>query len=443
MLVHEIGANKKIRDPIYGYIWLTKNETRIIDTPLFQRLRRVHQLALSKYVYPTAEHSRFVHSLGVMQSATNVFINLYKNNQEILDKVLQHIDIKKYFKTLRYAALLHDIGHLPFSHSSESVLLNGTGKTHEDITKFIIETYSPISDILLEDDIDIPNVSTLIKGSYTSDYIILKRIISHELDVDRADFLLRDSYFCGVEYGNFDYTRYVLSFKITDNNGLSFDVIDGNLPLIEAFILARFYFYLQVPYHRTRVGFDIALGEYIKELHSQGRLLSPISFNNGNLTIDFDLFHDFDDYYMFELIKEDFKKENYWAKILLRQGHLKPLFESNIGEEKDEFIAKSFVKELTENGFTKDLDFFTHRRKIDVHKLVDTSDEDENNKINIVNKNGERIGDVANDSLIIGKFEESPINLFRIFVKEERYSEAERLYTAYKQNTANTENVVI
>ena len=81
-LLQKIGAVNKIRDPIYGYIWFTESEREIIDDPLFQRLRRIHQLALTKYVYPAAEHSRFTHSLGVLQAATNIFLEFFRANPD-------------------------------------------------------------------------------------------------------------------------------------------------------------------------------------------------------------------------------------------------------------------------------------------------------------------------------------------------------------------------
>jgi HD superfamily phosphohydrolase len=126
----------RIRDPIYGFIPLTQLELDIIDTPIFQRLRLVHQLALTKYVYPAAEHTRFVHSIGVMHCASLIYEGIYN-----------HKDIKVYsepnkngIQILRLAALLHDIGHLPFSHAAEQEFLP-KGISHENISEFIISNY--------------------------------------------------------------------------------------------------------------------------------------------------------------------------------------------------------------------------------------------------------------------------------------------------------------
>ncbi|MBW1617047.1 MAG: hypothetical protein JRJ49_11100 [Deltaproteobacteria bacterium] len=106
-ILNEIGAVNRFRDPIY--IWLSDDEVKIVDTPIFQRLRRIQQLALTKYVFPTAEHSRFVHSLGVLQCATNIFIELLKKNEGVLLETIGEKELLIFFKTLRFGALLHDI----------------------------------------------------------------------------------------------------------------------------------------------------------------------------------------------------------------------------------------------------------------------------------------------------------------------------------------------
>lgn len=128
------SSRNKIRDPIYGFIPLTVHERRVIDTPLFQRLRRINQLALTKYVYPSAEHSRFVHSIGVMQCATMILRGVFSH----VDTRLRWLKPSEHgLKVLRYAALLHDIGHLPFSHAVEKQWLHGL--EHEDVSIHIIK----------------------------------------------------------------------------------------------------------------------------------------------------------------------------------------------------------------------------------------------------------------------------------------------------------------
>ena len=140
-----LNPTHRIRDPIYGYIWLTDAELEIVDTPVFQRLRRIGQLALTKYVYPTAEHSRFVHSLGVFQAATNIFDEVLRFNPQLVNG--HDSQLQQDLKVLRFAALLHDIGHMPFSHATEDVFLNKS-ISHEDIGKYIIQNHKKISEII-------------------------------------------------------------------------------------------------------------------------------------------------------------------------------------------------------------------------------------------------------------------------------------------------------
>ncbi|RLE25045.1 MAG: hypothetical protein DRJ50_03640 [Actinobacteria bacterium] len=268
-----LNPTHRIRDPIYGYIWLTDTELELVDTPVFQRLRRINQLALTKYVYPTAEHSRFVHSLGVVQAATNIFYEVLRFNPDIFNNDAQ--ELQKHLQIVRFAALLHDIGHMPFSHAAEQVFLDGNF-THEDISKYIIQNNPSISNKIKKDGIKPQIVASLLKGKPLKEYSLLKKFISGEFDADRADFLLRDSYFCGVKYGEYDYIRYAGSFRIIPDKDRQavFAIEKGNLHAVEAFLLARYHYYLQVPFHRTRRGFDIVLERYFNDLRERGRSVS-------------------------------------------------------------------------------------------------------------------------------------------------------------------------
>ena len=250
----------RIRDPLYGFIPLTKEEMRIIDTPLFQRLRRIHQLALTKYVYPSAEHSRFVHSIGVMHCATRIYEGVMEHRETEIDFEPN----AKNIRTLRYAALLHDIGHLPFSHAVESQWLHGL--KHEDVSMFIIENYEPIAEIIDNDPMrtNPKDVAALLGKMPRARFQILHEIISGQLDADRADYLLRDSHCCGTKYGEYDFPRFLQIFAAQqdDNGTLSLCVDEKDLPVAESLLIARYHYNLQIPYHRTRSGFDFALKKF-------------------------------------------------------------------------------------------------------------------------------------------------------------------------------------
>ncbi|MEE9593907.1 MAG: HD domain-containing protein, partial [Candidatus Hydrothermarchaeales archaeon] len=178
----ELEKSKVIRDPIHGDIFLTEPETKIVDSLEFQRLRRIKQLGMAYLVYPSANHTRFEHSLGAMHVASRVANTLQLSKDDSIK--------------LRIAALLHDVGHGPLSHTSEELLERYMGQSHEEITMELINN-SDVSSILIDEGLNPEEVSSLILGKGGR----LGSLISSELDVDRMDFLVRDAHHTGVAYG--------------------------------------------------------------------------------------------------------------------------------------------------------------------------------------------------------------------------------------------------
>ena len=178
----------EIRDPIYGFIHPSPTELKIINTEILQRLRRIKQLGMAYLAYPGANHTRFDHSLGVLHVASKMAAHLLPEEQRRL---------------VGMAALLHDVGHGPFSHISEDLLekyseIPGSkDKIHEVITADIIRSDPQLSTILSED--DRKAILSLLKGDHAP-LSIMSEIISGPIDADKMDYLLRDSYFCGVKY---------------------------------------------------------------------------------------------------------------------------------------------------------------------------------------------------------------------------------------------------
>ena len=233
----------EIRDPIHGYIYASDVEKRVIDTGIFQRLRRIKQLASANLTYPGAQHSRFEHSVGAMflaGRAGNILSEKYS-----FDKI----------KELRLAALLHDVGHGPFSHLFEEVLSVKTDVTHEDITKrIIIET--EIGDILSKSGISVKQFASLPLGVPSKYPRYMNDIISGVLSVDTMDYLLRDSYFTGVEYGKVDVHRVINSYEIVDNK---IGIDRAALYALEALLIARYEMFRAVYFHRTVRAAEIML----------------------------------------------------------------------------------------------------------------------------------------------------------------------------------------
>lgn len=236
---------KFFRDPIHGYIEVDANFLPLIDSALFQRLRRIKQLAFTDLVYHGAEHSRFGHSLGTLYLAEEITEKLKIKDRERKDE-------------FHLAALLHDIGHPPYSHAFEPIIEKMyENKDHEDYTDAIIR-YSEIGDLIEKLGISKDAVAKLIKGKYVKypNFSYLNDLISSELDVDRLDFLLRDSYYCGVPYGKYDIQRLLLSLK---KKGKNIVVEEKARHAAESFILSRFWMYTQVYTHHTRRAFDLML----------------------------------------------------------------------------------------------------------------------------------------------------------------------------------------
>ncbi|MFC7500907.1 HD domain-containing protein [Nocardioides sp. GCM10030258] len=234
-------ASREVRDPIHGLINLDPHEWKVVDSPAFQRLRGIQQLAFTHLVYPGARHSRFEHCIGAAHIAGHV--------ATVLDE-----DAKR----LRAAGLCHDLGHGAFSHVSEMVYEELTGREHihEAISAAIVLHHDPVAKALGK---DLSHwIADLLSGKGHGEKRSFERdVIAGPADIDKLDYLLRDSHFCGVNYGRFDMYKVVESMrKVTDIQGsyLGFDA--EGIYAVEELLLARYHMHRQVYGHRTRVATD-------------------------------------------------------------------------------------------------------------------------------------------------------------------------------------------
>jgi uncharacterized protein len=241
---------KIYRDSVHNIIRL-KTDTdegkllvRLIDTAEFQRLRRIRQLGLAMFTYQGAEHSRFTHSLGALHLATRILFKLqatYKiSDEEIL--------------AVRAAALLHDIGHGAFSHVIESIL----DFHHEDFTiEAVLSDETEVGNILRSFSPNLPNdIANIINGKFRP--MALAQLVSSQLDVDRMDYLLRDSLMTGAKYGVFDLEWIIKSLEIDELNDRLFVSARG-IHAVEDYLQARYYMYRQVYFHRTLRSAEVVL----------------------------------------------------------------------------------------------------------------------------------------------------------------------------------------
>lgn len=288
--------NKKfIRDNVHGDIDIIDDIVlELINTPEFQRLRRVIQLGGGQFVFPSANHTRFSHCLGVYY---------------IICKFLENKDIEKNIEEedqqiLKIAGLLHDIGHGPFSHSFELI----SNQSHETYTSQIIEGDTEINKILQKHNIDPKKVSSVIKGTHKNN--IVNMLVSSQLDADRLDYLLRDGVNAGVNYSSVDVNWIIRNATIKDKK-IAFAI--KTKYSIEAYLLGRFNMYKQVYNHKVSEGFDRTLLSWFKRL--KHLFNNGFEFKNKDTIIIFDnLFNNkpldikeymqLDDYYMSYIIKK-------------------------------------------------------------------------------------------------------------------------------------------
>lgn len=340
--------------------------------------------------------------------------------------------------------MLHDIGHLPYSHSSENALLQGE-KKHEQLSTYIIKNNDTIREVLEEEDLNIDIITGIIEGSYVaSEYDIIQRIISGEFDADRTDYLLRDSYFCGVEYGRFDYYRFIDSFflyKDSETSRFETYIKKKNIHSVEAMVMARYKYYTQVVFHRTRIGYDKVFELYLKENFNEesSKLLKD--------EIDLEFWNSFDDNYVFERIKEDSNNGDKFADILMRVKHLKPVYV--IGSHAsiiDEREIKKIMYKLSQKGYERDIDFFVEKRDKKIHKLEVFSDEKEGDQADdhkVYDTTEQKpLGNLTDESSFLSRFTD-PIKIFIIYAIPEKYEEikAEVKLIREESNKINNEKI--
>ena len=272
----------EIKDPVHGYVYITEAEKQLIDSYPVQRLHRLRQLAGSEFVYPGANHTRFEHSIGVMYLAGKLTEN------PNLSQLLSDDEVQ----IVRMASLLHDVGHGPFSHVFEHLLVKFLNKTHEDMTRWIIQK-SELRDIISGLGYDSDAIGKLAVGELRRrGMAFLDQIIQSTVDVDKLDFVVRDTYHTGAEYGYVDIFRLIHMLDVLGEN-LAVDV--GALSALESFVLARLESFRSIYFHRVGRAAQIMLATAMEEAKDELGL------------VDFDSPEDYlalNDYTVWSMLKE-------------------------------------------------------------------------------------------------------------------------------------------
>ena len=261
----------EIVDPIHDFIRIYESEIKIMDTPIFQRLRRIRQLAGAHLVYPGAQHSRFEHSLGVThvagQAATVLKDKGFLNSDDVT--------------SLRMGGLLHDLGHGPFSHLFEEVLQKRKKISHEEIGKKII-LQTEIGDLLSKSGLDKNFLADLAFGN--SKHQFMNEIISGGLSADMMDYLPRDGYFTGAEHAKIDFKRIIQSLDVHEKK-LSLD--KSALYSFESMMISRYQMFKAVYYHKTVRSAEVMLLESMSLADNELDLTSTNLDNYIKLTDEF------------------------------------------------------------------------------------------------------------------------------------------------------------
>ena len=262
---------KSIFDSIHGFIPLTRTEDRIINSPYFQRLRWIKQLGWSHYIYPGATHTRFSHALGALHVMDKILKNIGKSVEETrLFNVTVQDDATMFHRKMRLAAMLHDIGTFPFSHSIEHGYISYNRKqikegrkvppaNHEELGSHIIQNTNfagGITHILKADGFDPEELSLIILGK--SESTLSNQLIHSDIDADRIDYLLRDSHYTGVKYGVFDMEYLISNMRVCKHNGQEVLAINESaLTAAEYFLISRYSWYTQITHEGTGYKFDM------------------------------------------------------------------------------------------------------------------------------------------------------------------------------------------
>lgn len=416
----------EIRDPIHGFIELSSWEKDVINHPAFQRLRRIRQLGLSELIYPGTTHTRFEHSLGVMHIGTKMFDCLQRKCYNFLTSELNFTPsgLERDKIIVRFACLLHDIGHSPFSHAGEDIMPkkeDGTSYKHEDYSAAIIKLI--LKDIIEKHDdnqnveITAEDIADMIEGRPSSlrRRYLWHNIVSSQLDADRSDYLLRDSYYAGVTYGHFDLDRILdtLTIAYNDERNPVFAIEDGGKHVAESLIIARYMMFWQVYFQKTRRICDYHATEAVKEVLTRcfGRPELPPPTTKENL----EKYLDLDDYSIFGEMKKG--RCGRHTDCLFNRNHDRCVFQSqmlhgNFDEEEQE--ENKYEQAKTVLG---DLVTFEDDARASWYKVSED--------IPIYNRQKDIVEDLSSISQIIPALEKSGRK--RIYVKSEHAERAKEL----------------
>lgn len=386
----------EIKDPVHGTITLNRDEVSVVDSTAFQRLRLIKQLGFSEFSFPGATHSRYIHSLGVCHIAGQAFDYIFKNYEFSSPGVRA-----RFRQALRLAALLHDIGHGPLSHATEEVMplrsalkvdvykhRRNVGQqpegpnpkaSHEDYTiKFV--TDSKLTEVLKKSfpDIEPYYIACLIDKTLESkdDFfidrglnyrMILSQLVSSEIDVDRMDYLGRDAYFCGTNYGHVELNWLLSNFTFHIAEQEVYLALNKRaLYTFDDFLISRHHMYLMIYFHHKSIIYEEMLYRYLTSTDCSYRL--PADIDEYTVCTDYSLYEHLA------------KSPNYWAQKITRRQPFKVLFENHVTHEDPK------INQLADLLRSSGIDFIAASSQARLSKYHGGSQEDKSLRIFVVDE---------------------------------------------------------
>lgn len=334
--------NIRIRDPIHGTLLLSRDEVALVDHPAYQRLRTIKQLGLADLAYPGATHTRYSHGLGTMHIASRMFSSLCD------EFGLEGAEQKRLLQTVRLASLFHDLGHAPLSHTTEAFMpavgalelgswqegQDTRSASHEDYTLKIL-TGSSLTQLIRDRfnavGVEPEDVATLIAGRAPSkerrarfraggiDWMpLMRQIVSSELDADRMDYLLRDSYFAGVPYGRYDHEWLVENIRPVEQHGALYLGFDTRASFaFEDYLLSRYHMFMSVYFHHIPIGYEVML----MKLHAE----TQGTFGELSIPANVDEYLELDDVKLLTSLRS---AKSEWARRIVERRAYRMLAES-------------------------------------------------------------------------------------------------------------------
>lgn len=329
-----LEIKKQIYDSVHGYIGLTETELKVINSPLFQRLKNITCLGTVNFVYPGATNNRLEHSLGTMFMMQQ-FLSHVRVNGSIVDD-------KDTVQRMRLAALLHDIGHYPLSHTTEHVIMKKLGgRSHEEFGKEMIKRF--FEDAL--SGYSIGEITKAISGDEGGD---MGMLLSSAFDADKSDYLLRDAYHTGVGYGNVGIQR-LIRIASFDKGRIIFDKDEA---AVESFLLGRYHMFRSVYHHKTSVAFELMIERIFELLVEEGEIRNPNDLYESASEMDIMAY---DDHMLYSTMQRYLRDgSNAFLKELIRMfllrtpvsvAYINPLVEE--GEDASE--ENRMIKAMTYN----------------------------------------------------------------------------------------------